>query len=70
MKKLKKISRKELKNITGGGLSDDCFAHFVPGDQIPEDGGYACPCRLVWCPERGSCIHQNMYDPQECQTGL
>jgi len=66
MKNLKKITRNDLKSIKGGGIGDDCFAQIIPGDQIPEDGGYACPCNLVWCPNTTSCIWENMYDEDRC----
>ena len=66
MKNLKKIARKDLKSIKGGGIGDDCFAQIIPGGQIPENDAYACPCNLIWCPKGGSCIWENMYDEQRC----
>ena len=54
---MKKLERKELKSFSGSG-SKVCNNHLVPGDQLPEEGGYYdCPCNTqVFCRNMGACI--------------
>jgi len=64
MKNLKKISRKDLKLVKGGGLGD-CGAYFPTEPPLPGEP-YVCDCNLVWCEKMGSCIHPSMNSPQRC----
>lgn len=67
MKNLKKLTRKDLKSLKGGGIGD-CLAHFPTEPPLPGEP-YDCGCnRLYWCPKKGACIHQNMYNAQQCET--
>ncbi|HAY3564348.1 hypothetical protein KRE40_16525 [Elizabethkingia meningoseptica] len=78
MKNLKKLTRTSLKEIHGGTVSSigngsgPCYAHWVPGDQMPEPGApYDCGCnRLIWCPGLSACVHSNLASPSRCETGL
>lgn len=65
MKNLKKLTRKDLKVLKGGGLND-CGAYFPPEPPLPGEP-YDCGCNLMWCSKRSACIHQNMYSPQICE---
>lgn len=66
MKNLRKLSKNDLKSMKGGGLGN-CFAHFPSDPPLPGEP-YDCGCNLYWCPKKGSCVHQNMYNAQQCET--
>lgn len=65
MKNLKKLSRNDLKSLKGGGIG--CEAHFPTDPPLPGEP-YDCGCKLYWCPKKGSCITQSMYNAQQCET--
>lgn len=64
MKNLKKLTRKDLKSLQGGGLGD-CGAYWPIDPPLPGEP-YTCDCNLVWCEKRGACVHQNMNTPKFC----
>jgi hypothetical protein len=68
MKNLKKLTRRDLKSLQGGGIGD-CGAHFPEDPPMPGEP-YTCPCNLYWCEAKGSCVHQNMMTPEYCELGL
>ncbi|MCW3161926.1 hypothetical protein OH806_11685 [Chryseobacterium sp. WLa1L2M3] len=55
--------------MKGGGIGDGCFAHIVPGDELPAPGdAYDCGCnRLMWCPAMAACIFTSQYTPERCE---
>lgn len=64
MKNLKKLTRKDLKSLNGGGLGS-CAAYHPIDPPLPGEY-YTCDCDLVWCEKRGACISKSMHSPQFC----
>lgn len=74
MKNLKKLTRKDLKNLkgSGGGFSGGGLGGGDCGDYFPQDPPmpgepYNCGCNyLAWCEKMSACVHMNFYSAENC----